>query len=116
MAGVAATVANGRWRAPRLLVTDPKGAGPPLAANDLATLRALMRKVVLGGSGNALASTPGEPRCKTGTAEFGSGNPLPTHAWFICFRGDLALSVLVEKGQSGGSVAAPIAARFFSAY
>lgn len=116
MAGVAATVASGRWHAPRLLVTDPKVVGPPLAASDLATLRALMRKVVLGGSGTALASTPGEPRCKTGTAEFGSGNPLPTHAWFICFRGDLALSVLVEKGQSGGSVAAPIAARFFSAY
>ena len=98
MAGVAATVANGRWRAPRLLSTDSKIAGPPLAANDLATLRALMRKVVLGGSGTALAATPGEPHCKTGTAEFGSANPPPTHAWFICYRGDLALSVLVERG------------------
>jgi cell division protein FtsI/penicillin-binding protein 2 len=116
MAGVAATVASGRWRAPRLLSTDPKIVGSPLAANDLAILRDLMRKVVLGGSGDALASTPGEPRCKTGTAEFGTANPPATHAWFICYRGDLALSVLVEKGRSGGSVAAPIAARFFSAY
>jgi cell division protein FtsI/penicillin-binding protein 2 len=116
MAGVAATVASGRWRAPRLLTTDPKVVGPALPANDLATLRTLMRKVVLSGSGTALASTPGEPACKTGTAEFGGGNPPPTHAWFICFRGDLALSVLVERGRSGGTVAAPIAARFFAAY
>ena len=116
MVGVAATVANGRWRAPRLLNTDPKIAGPPLPANNLALLRSLMRKVVTSGSGNALASTPGEPDCKTGTAEFGPGNPPATHAWFICFRGDLALAVLVEKGHSGGTVAAPIAARFFSEY
>ena len=116
MAGVAATVANGRWRAPRLLNTDPKIAGPKLNANDLATIRSLMRRVVTSGSGTALASTPGAPACKTGTAEFGSANPPETHAWFICFRGDMAISVLVEKGRSGGSVAAPIAARFFAAY
>jgi cell division protein FtsI/penicillin-binding protein 2 len=116
MAGVAATVASGRWHAPRLLNTDPKVTGPALPANDLSTLRRLMRLVVTSGSGNALASTPGAPSCKTGTAEFGGGNPPPTHAWFICFRGDLALSVLVERGRSGGSVAAPIAARFFQAY
>ena len=116
MVGVAATVASGRWPAPRLLHTDPRVVGPKLAANDLATLRTLMRRVVVSGSGTALASTPGEPACKTGTAEFGSANPPETHAWFICFRGDLAISVLVEKGRSGGSVAAPIAARFFAAY
>jgi cell division protein FtsI/penicillin-binding protein 2 len=116
MAGVAATVASGRWRAPRLLKTDPKVSGAVLPTRDLSTLRTLMRLVVTSGSGDALASTPGAPACKTGTAEFGSGTPPPTHAWFICFRGDLALSVLVERGHSGGSVAAPIAARFFRAY
>jgi cell division protein FtsI/penicillin-binding protein 2 len=52
---------------------------------------------------------------KTGTAEFGTGDPLPTHAWFIGFRGDLAFSVLVEDGGVGGRVAAPIAARFLRA-
>jgi cell division protein FtsI/penicillin-binding protein 2 len=87
-----------------------------LPASDLATIRTLMRRVVTGGTGTAVASTPGDPACKTGTAEFGGGSPPPTHAWFICFRGDLAISVLVERGQSGGSVAAPIAARFFAAY
>ena len=36
-----------------------------------------------------------------------------THAWFIAFRGDLAIAVLVENGRSGGAVAAPVAAAFF---
>ncbi len=116
MAGVAATVASGRWHAPRLLSTDPHVTGPPVSASALATVRRLMRLVVTQGTGTALASTPGNPICKTGTAEFGMGNPPPTHAWFICVRGNLALSVLVERGISGGAVAAPIAASFFAAY
>jgi cell division protein FtsI/penicillin-binding protein 2 len=53
---------------------------------------------------------------KTGTAEFGGGDPPPTHAWFIAYRGDVAIAVLVEKGASGGAVAAPLAARFLRAY
>jgi cell division protein FtsI/penicillin-binding protein 2 len=53
---------------------------------------------------------------KSGTAEFGGGDPPPTHAWFVAARGDLALAVLVERGSSGGAVAAPIAARFLRAY
>jgi cell division protein FtsI/penicillin-binding protein 2 len=48
---------------------------------------------------------------KTGTAEFGSGEPLPTHAWFIGIRADYAVSVLVEGGGVGGQVAAPVAGR-----
>ena len=79
------------------------------------TLRSLMRRVVTSGTGTALAGVPGTVIGKSGTAEFGSGSPPPTHAWFIAARGDLALAVLVERGRSGGSVAAPIAARFFSA-
>ena len=74
-----------------------------------------MRSVVTGGTGNALASVPGEPIGKSGTAEFGAGDPPPTHAWFVAARGDLAVAVLVERGRSGGSVAAPIAARFLTA-
>jgi cell division protein FtsI/penicillin-binding protein 2 len=115
MAGVAATVADGRWRAPRLLAGDPKRSGPALGADELATLRTLMRSVVTSGTGTALAGLPGEVAGKSGTAEFGGGNPPATHAWFIAFRGDLAIAVLVEKGRSGGAVAAPIARRFFEA-
>ena len=113
MAGVAGTVAEGRWRAPRLLADDPKRAGPRLA--EAGTLRELMRAVVTGGTGTALASLPGFVAGKSGTAEYGGGDPPPTHAWFIAFRGDLAVAVLVEGGKAGGEVAALIAARFLSA-
>jgi cell division protein FtsI/penicillin-binding protein 2 len=113
MAGVAATVAAGRWHAPRILASDPRAAGPALPERD--TLRTLMRGVVTSGSGEALAGIPGEVIGKSGTAEYGGGDPPPTHAWFIAARDDLAIAVLVEDGRSGGSVAAPIAARFFTA-
>jgi cell division protein FtsI/penicillin-binding protein 2 len=115
MALVAATVADGRWRAPRLLSGDPHEAGPALPPSERDTLRSLMRLVVTEGSGTALADIPGEVRGKSGTAEFGGGDPPATHAWFIAFRGDVAVAVLVEHGRSGGSVAAPLAARFFNA-
>jgi cell division protein FtsI/penicillin-binding protein 2 len=115
MAGVAATVADGRWRAPRLVAADEHRAGPALDPGELSILRALMRSVVTSGTGTALAAVPGEVAGKSGTAEYGGGDPPPTHAWFIALRGDLAVAVLVENGRSGGSVAAPIAARFFQA-
>ena len=115
MAGVAATVADGRWHLPRLIDSDPRSTGPSLPVDELTTLRTLMRSVVTSGTGTALAVVPGEVAGKTGTAEFGGGNPPPTHAWFIAFRGDLAVAVLVEKGSSGGAAAAPVAQRFFTA-
>ena len=49
------------------------------------------------------------------TLSFGSGDPPPTHAWFIAARDDLAEAVLVEGGRSGGEVAAPVVQRFFAA-
>ena len=115
MAGVAATVAEGRWRTPRLIASDPERAGPELEAGERDTLRTLMRSVVTEGSGTALAIVPGEVSGKSGTAEFGGGDPPPTHAWFVAFRDDVAVAVLVERGSSGGSVAAPLAASFFQA-
>ncbi len=113
MAGVAATVADGRWHAPRLLAGDPEQEGRPLPSGELDTLRSLTRAVVTEGTGTALAGIPGDVHGKSGTAEYGGGDPPPTHAWFIAYRDDVAIAVLVENGRSGGSVAAPIAARFF---
>ncbi|MGH9228540.1 MAG: penicillin-binding transpeptidase domain-containing protein [Acidimicrobiales bacterium] len=81
--------------------TLPEGTAP--------TLLGLMRRVVTEGSGQEAAITGVEIAGKTGTAEFGSGDPLPTHAWFIGIRGDNAVAVLVEGGGVGGRVAAPIA-------
>jgi cell division protein FtsI/penicillin-binding protein 2 len=111
---VAAAVDSGAWRPPSLLagaVVSPT----PLTPSVVSQLRALMRAVVTSGTGTA-ANLPGRPVFgKTGTAEFGSGNPPPTDAWFIGFRGDLAFAVVVEGGGVGGRVAAPIAASFLRA-
>lgn len=114
MAGVAATVADGRWHQPRLVASDPQQEGEPLPSEDAATLRELMRQVVTSGTGTALATVPGEVHGKSGTAEYGGGDPPPTHAWFVAYRDDVAIAVLVEGGKAGGTVAAPIAARFFA--
>jgi cell division protein FtsI/penicillin-binding protein 2 len=90
---------------------EPAKSPDPLDAKVAGTLRTLMRQVVTEGTA-ASAGLPGKVAGKTGTAEFGTGDPLPTHAWFIGFRGDLAFSVVVEDGGVGGRVAAPVAARF----
>ena len=102
MAGVAATVADGRWRAPRLLARRAARAGPRRSTRPSSRRCAtLMRGVVTGGTGTALAGLPGEVIGKSGTAEYGGGDPPPTHAWFIAARGDLAVAVLVERGELG---------------
>ncbi|HVM15600.1 MAG TPA: penicillin-binding transpeptidase domain-containing protein [Egibacteraceae bacterium] len=114
MASVAAAVARGQWVAPRILVDEPADpvVGEPLPAPVAAQMADLMRHAVAAGTGTE-AQVPGEPVAgKTGTAEFGAGSA--THAWFIAYRGDLAIAVLVDGGGFGGAVAAPAAARFFT--
>jgi hypothetical protein len=113
-AAVAAAIENGTWRPP-LLVTSPvprQSAQPHrLSAGILSALRPMMRAVVKIGT----ASGVGFPRGvygKTGTAEYGSGNNPPSHAWFIGYRGNLAFAVLVEGGGIGADASAPIANAF----
>lgn len=113
VASMSAAVASGTWQQPRLLPGE--GASTPLPGDVAPVLRSLMRDVVTSGTGEA-ADLPGEPvHGKTGTAQYGSGEPPPTHAWFTGFRGGLAFAVFVETGASGGSVAAPAARRFLAA-
>ncbi|WBB62725.1 penicillin-binding transpeptidase domain-containing protein [Streptomyces sp. WMMC500] len=120
MASVAATVKAGRFRQPVLVpdaVDKPYRAPETLDARTYEQVRALMRDVVTDGSGSALAGLPGLPHAKTGTAEFGTENPPRTHAWMIGYLedADLAFSVLVEDGGSGGRDAGPVAAEFLRA-
>ncbi len=119
MAGVAAAVESGTWRAPKLVDDEAlaslevkQPAARTLDPTVASTLRDLMRQVVTSGTA-AEAGLPDGVAGKTGTAEFGTGDKPPTHAWFIAFRNDLAVAVVVEGGGVGGEVAAPIAASFF---
>jgi cell division protein FtsI/penicillin-binding protein 2 len=118
MATVAGTVIDGTWEPPVLLPDEPAPNAPApttLAAGTNQTLFGLMRRVVTEGSGTAAAVPGVDIAGKTGTAEYGSGSPPPTRAWFVGIRGDLAVAVLVEDGVSGGEVAAPIAGRVLAA-
>jgi len=55
--------------------------------------------------------------CKTGTAEKSQGNP---HAWFTAYAPsdypELAITVIVENGGEGSSVAAPVAREILDWY
>ena len=76
LAGIAATVAEGRWRAPRLLASDPREAGEPLPEAD--TLRQLMRQVVTDGSGFG----------RTDKVEMLAPYPAVLAAIKVCWEGD----------------------------
>ena len=117
MATVAAALIDGTWEPPTLLPDLPI-ENPPASTNldptVVQTLTGLMQRVVTEGTGTA-AQVPGTPLAgKTGTAAYEEGDPPPTHAWFVAFRGDLAVAVLVEGGGVGGQQAAPIAGRVFT--
>ncbi len=115
MAEVAAGVDSGVVHAPRLVMGAPDDTAKavPLAPAVVDGLRTLMAAVVTGGTGTAAnVSGSGQVYGKTGTAEFGNANPPMTHAWFIGFRGDVAFALVVEGGGVGGTVAAPLAAKF----
>ena len=118
MATVAASVAAGRTVLPVLLPEhEVQQVEPevPLTPQEAGTLRGLMRAVVTTGSGRFLLDVPGEIGAKTGTAEYGepdASGSLPTHAWMIATRGDLAVAVFVETGVSGSQTAGPVLEAF----
>jgi hypothetical protein len=113
MASVAAAVASGTWRSP--FVVGAPTRSNPLPAQILPDLRAFMRSVVTGDGTAAGVPFPGEVFGKTGTAEYAAGNPPPTDAWFVGYRGTVAFAVVVEDGGFGADSAAPIAAAFLNA-
>ncbi|MGH9186205.1 MAG: penicillin-binding transpeptidase domain-containing protein, partial [Acidimicrobiales bacterium] len=99
LASMAAAVASGRW-APPVLLPDLSPPDPSLA-RDLdpaaaATLLTFMEAVVDRGTGTAAQVAGITVAGKTGTAEFGEGDPPPTHALFIGFDERFAVAVVVE--------------------
>ncbi|MCW2739184.1 penicillin-binding transpeptidase domain-containing protein [Nocardioides sp.] len=118
MATVAASVSSGRAVLPVLLPghqVEQARVVVPLTDAEARTLRGLMRAVVTTGSGRFLLDVPGQVGAKTGTAEYGepdAAGTLPTHAWMIATRGDLAVAVFVETGVSGSQTAGPVLEAF----
>ncbi len=119
MATVIASISSGETVLPRL-VLDPdieqKEPKEPLTGAEAEALRGLLRGVVTSGSGSGLADIPGPPViAKTGTAEFVADGELLTHAWMIAARGDIAVAVFVERGESGSQTAGPLLEAFLRA-
>ncbi|MDR1077064.1 MAG: penicillin-binding protein [Propionibacteriaceae bacterium] len=108
MAGVVASVAAGRTVVPWLVAaTRPSPTGAPLSEVEAAQLRQVLEATVSYGAARSLQGVV--QGAKTGTAEYGSGQPLPTHAWMVAYTDhDLALAVWVHDGDSGSGVAGPL--------
>ena len=130
MCMVAAAIANdGVMMEPRLLslVKSPSGVvrlrytqkiyRKVCDASIATTLQSYMRNVVATGTGSAARVTGYTIAGKTGSAESAQNGEDVTHAWFVGYIDSdeypYACCVLVESGDSGGSVAAPIAAQIF---
>ena len=101
-------------------VTEPAEYGRLLSRNHARKMQSLMRTVVEAGTATKLKNTFGyEAAGKTGSAEY-STDKKKSHAWFTGFAGreepEIAVTVIVEDGGSGGEVAAPIAKNVFDAY
>ncbi len=130
MCMVAAAIANdGVMMEPRMLLSV-KGPGGvtrlrlttkvyrrAVPTDIAATLQTYMQNVVATGTGSAARVSGLTIAGKTGSAEASVDHVDVTNAWFVGYIADdslpYACAVLVEEGDSGGSVAAPIAANIF---
>lgn len=111
MASVAGAIAAGSWRAPTVIRKADRTAGVELDPAITAAVADMMLAVVETGTGTNAAVPGVAVHAKTGSAEFGTGDSIATHAWFVGYWDGMAIAVLVEGGGGGGSVAAPIARR-----
>ena len=117
MAMVAAAADTGTVRAPRLVTGAPDDTAPThqLPAAVVTDLHQMMAQVVASGTA-AGQGLPAGTFGKTGTAEYGTTNPLKIDAWLIGFRGNVAFAVLVVNADGdGGPTDGPIAAKFLKA-
>jgi len=82
-----------------------------VSPENLAIVREGMRETIVSGSARSLSALPVEVAGKTGTAQWNTTKP--NHAWFTAFapynNPNFCITVLVEQGGEGSSIAAPIA-------
>src|SRR5215469_7105 len=119
MAMVAAAVDTGQVRAPRLVAGAADDSVAPVALPSAAvlSLHTMMAQVVATGTA-AGTGLPAGTYAKTGTAQYGHGNPLPTDAWLVGFNNDvlagtdIAFAMVTVNGGEGGPTDGPVVARF----
>jgi cell division protein FtsI/penicillin-binding protein 2 len=113
MAMVAAAVDTGQVRAARLVAGAPDDRVAPvrLPPAVVTSLQTMMAQVVATGTASGRGLPPGT-YAKTGTAQYGSGHPLPQDAWLMGFNGNIAFAMVVVDGGEGGPTDGPIVARF----
>ena len=119
MAMVAAAVDSGEVRAPRLVAGAADDKVPPVALPPavVSGLHTLMAQVVATGTA-AGTGLPAGTYAKTGTAQYGHGNPLPTDAWLVGFNNevlagtDVAFAMVTVNGGEGGPTDGPVVAKF----
>ncbi|KKQ53958.1 MAG: Peptidoglycan glycosyltransferase [Parcubacteria group bacterium GW2011_GWA2_38_13] len=74
-----------------------------------------LRDTIVYGSARSLSDLPIKVAGKTGSAEWSSKKP--THAWFTSFAPypdpKIVVTILIEEGGEGSSVAAPVAKEFY---
>lgn len=116
VADLVASVQAGHTVVPKLIEgTTVKPQGKPLTAAEADQLRSLMHSVVTEGTGTDLQSLePPAVIAKTGTAEYGTDTPPKTHAWMVGARGDLAVAVFVNDGETGAGTAGPLLKQFLA--
>ncbi len=118
MAMVAAAVDTGQVRAARLVTGAPDDSVPPVSLPGpvVSDLHQLMAQVVATGTAAGKGLPPGT-YAKTGTAQYGHGNPLPTDAWLVGFNNHvwssgIAFAMVTVDGGEGGPTDGPIVAKF----
>jgi cell division protein FtsI/penicillin-binding protein 2 len=119
MAMVAAAVDSGQVRAPRLVTgaADDRVKPVVLPPAAVSSLHTLMAQVVATGTA-AGTGLPAGTYAKTGTAQYGHGNPLPTDAWLVGFNNDvlagtdIAFAMVTVNGGEGGPTDGPVVAKF----
>jgi penicillin-binding protein 2 len=87
----------------------------PIDSEHFKTIKQGMRETVIYGSGRSLANLQVMVSGKTGTAQWHSEKE--NHAWFTGFapyeKPNFCLTVLIEEGGEGSSVAVPVAKEVF---
>lgn len=100
--------------------TAPKSFGRLLTSEESKNLTKLMEAVIIEGTGTKLRDGVNYTAAgKTGSAEY-SKDKTKSHAWFTGFAPvddpEIAVTVIVEGGGSGGEISVPIARNIFNNY